>query len=562
MKSGSRDVKRLSHSLTGRVLMLPLLVAIPILTPVDFGSTMAGESNASVQHPSAACDSLSDVHAPAVKITAARAEPAGSFSQHGTPGSPSVAIELPAHCVVAGVIERRVGVRGKPYGIQFELRMPQDWNGRFLFQGGSGINGFVAPAIGLVKGPPALTKGFAVVTQDAGHEGTDASFGEDQQARIDMIYRSYDRVTTVAKMLVGVYYGKPADHSYFMGCSEGGRQALLVSQRQPLDFDGVVAGDPGFLLGSSFSGTAIRMIVANISPKDKSGIPDLSKAFSPADLKLLADTVIAECDAKDGLRDGLNDNPTACRPNLERLICKDGKKTEACLTKLQVQALRTIFDGGRPSGDRGQLTRGYFYDTGVGLPAWKGKLAGPGDLQVNGVNSTAGLFSTPYDPGYDASAMDFARAGPRFQEVGDLNRTDGVMLSSFNLHGGKLLIYTGLSDQAFSAKDLIAYYQRLGLVNGGAAQTRDFARLFLVPGMTHCRGGASLDEFDPLQAVVDWVENKLPPEQMIATGREFPGRSRPICAFPAETRYNGTGSTEDAANFSCRLPAETSMRVE
>ena len=396
-----------------------------------------------------------------------------------------------------------------------------------------------------------------MVTQDAGHKGMDASFGDDQQARIDMIYRSYERVTAVAKQLLGAYYGKPADHSYFMGCSEGGREALLVSQRQPLDYDGVVAGDPGFLLGSSFSGTSYRMTIASISPKDANGAPDYAKAFSASDLKLIADTIIGECDSRDGLKDGLIDNPTACRPNLERLICKSGKKTDTCLTKPQVKALRTVFDGGQPSGDRGQLTRGYFYDTGVGLPAWKGKLAGPGDLQLKGVSSTAGLFLTPYDPNYDASTMDFAREGQRFQEVGDLNRTDGVMLSSFKLHGGKLLIYTGLADQAFSAKDLLAYFQRLGQANSGAAQTRDFARLFLIPGMTHCQGGLSLDEFDPLQAVVDWVENSKPPEQLTATGKAFPGRSRPICAFPGETRYNGTGSIEDAANFSCRLPAES-----
>jgi feruloyl esterase len=531
-----------------------IFAALVAFIPLSPGLALGQDAKASMQQPGMACAGLSDFHAPTVEITAVRAEPAGPLSQRAGPGGAPVVIELPAHCVVTGVIEKRTGVGGRPYGIQFEMRLPENWNGRFLFQGGGGINGAVRPAIGQVKGPIALTKGFAVVTQDAGHEGFDASFGEDQQARIDMIYRSYDRVTAVAKLLVGAYYGKPADHSYFMGCSEGGREALLVSQRQPLDFDGVVAGDPGFLLGSSFSGTSIRMTIASISPKDKNGIPDLSKAFAPADLKLIADTVVAECDAKDGLKDGLIDNPTACRPNLERLICKAGKKTDACLTKPQVQALRTIFDGGRPSGDRGQITKGFFYDTGVGLPAWKGKLAGPGDLQMKGVGSTQGLFSTPYDPAYDTSVMDFAKEGSRFQEVGDLNRADGVMLSSFKLHGGKLLIYTGLSDQAFSAKDLIAYYQRLGLANGGAAQTRDFARLFLTPGMTHCSGGNSLDDFDALQAVVDWVENNQPPEQMIATGKAFPGRSRPICAYPAEPRYKGTGSIEDAANFECRRP--------
>jgi feruloyl esterase len=172
----------------------------------------------------------------------------------------------------------------------------------------------------------------------------------------------------------------------------------------------------------------------------------------------------------------------------------------------------------------------------------------------NGVSSVQGLFSTPYDPAFDEDNLNMARDAPRFAEVGALNRTDGVLYSSFKQRGGKLLIYTGLSDFAFSPKDLVAYYRRLAEANGGLDATRDFARLFLVPGMTHCRGGQALDDFDPLAAVVDWVEQGHAPAQLLATGRSFPGRTRPLCAYPAETYYKGAGSADDAANFECRVP--------
>jgi feruloyl esterase len=320
----------------------------------------------------------------------------------------------------------------------------------------------------------------------------------------------------------------------------------------PLEYDGVVAGDPGFLLGVSFMANADRVTIAGISPKTAEGKPDYSKAFSDAELRLLAASIEQECDAKDGLKDGLIDNPTACRPHLERLLCKHGSKS-ICLSQRQVGALRRIFDGGEPDG-HGLVSPGYFYDTGVDLPMWRGKLAGVGGLKVNGVNSVQGLFLTPYDPNYDDAAIDFFKDGARFDEVGALNRVDGVMYSSFKQHGAKLLIYTGLADPAFSAKELLDYYLRLSQANGGLHATADFARLFLVPGMTHCGGGKALDDFDPLQAVVDWVENSTAPDRIVATGKAFPGRSRPLCAYPTQARYRGAGSIDAADNFDCRLP--------
>jgi hypothetical protein len=543
----------MQHASNSVLIAAPLAMTIlSAATVLSGGFAAAHAAERASYMPSSTCAGLGTFTAPAVEITSAEDQPAGPPGD-GPPGRAPMLVQLPAHCLVTGVADKRIGVGGRPYGIRFEMRLPHDWNGRFLFEGGGGVNGHVTPAVGMVKGPPALTRGFAVITQDAGHEGGDASFGADQEARIDMIYRSYARVTALGKQLLAAYYGKPADRSYFMGCSEGGREAMLVSQRLPLEYDGVVAGDPGFLLGVSFNANADYQTIARIAPKGVDGKPDFKGVFTDADLKLFATQITDDCDANDGIKDGLIDNYSACRPNLERLICKQGK-TDECLSSQQVHVLRALFDGGQPSGDH-RVTSGYFYDTSVDGPMWRGKLAGR--LATGGgpgVDSVQGLFLTPYDPTFDDKFIDFKTDGARLVEVGSLNRADGLMYSSFRQHGGKLLIYTGLGDPAFSAKELIAYYKRLGQANGGPDATAQFARLFLVPGMTHCGGGQSLDDFDPLQAVVDWVEHDKAPQQIVATGKAFPGRSRPLCPYPKQTRYKGLGSINDAANFECRLP--------
>jgi feruloyl esterase len=464
---------------------------------------------------------------------------------------------LPTHCLVTGVLDKRIGVGGKEYGIRFEMRLPESWNGRFLFQGGGGLNGEVRPATGAVKGPAALALGYAVISQDAGHEGSDAAFGEDQQARIDMEYRSYERVTEIGKRLVAAYYGRHPRRSYFMGCSEGGREALLVSQRLPLEYDGVVAGDPGVLLGVSLKTWIDRIELARISPRDAVGRPDLRASFSDADLKLIADRITRQCDAQDGLADGLIDNYPACHIDVAQLACKPGE-SQHCLSPAQTRVLDVMMSGKR--GSRGEvLSLGYPYDTGIGEPGWRYKI-GPLPVGLGGVGPMQGLFLTPYEPHRDDLDFDPEKDAIRMAETGSLNRADGVMYSSYRQHGGKLLIYTGLSDPTFSALELIDYYQRLAAANGGLEATRDFARLFLVPGMTHCAGGRSLDDFDPLAALTRWVEEGQAPERLIARGKAFPGRARPLCAYPQQTRYRGSGSIEAADNFECRQPAVATER--
>lgn len=455
---------------------------------------------------------------------------------------------LPAHCIVRAEADRRIGADGKHYAIGIEMRLPLDWNGRLLFQGGGYLNGVVRPAIGKVKGRPALAKGFAVLTQDAGHSGGDASFGADQQARIDMISRSYFRVTGIGKEMVAAFYGRDADRTYYMGCSEGGREALLAAQRMPLEYDGVVAGNPGFLLGASLKPMVDRMSFANASPRGEDGRPDLRAGFPDAVLKRAGDAILEKCDSLDGLRDGLIENYPACRIRFDELTCEADDQA-GCLSDMQASVFQQVFDG-RPARPGLPAVAGYPYDSGLASPQWRRRTT-TDPRGGGGVGAMQGFLLTPYDPTYDVFAFDAERDWPRLVETGSLNRTDAISYSTLRSRGGKVLIYTGLSDPTFSASELIDYYDRLVATNGGIEEARSFARLFLVPGMTHCSGGRSLDEFDPLDALVAWVEEGKAPEQLVATGAAFPGRSRPVCAYPKQARYKGQGSTEVAANFSC-----------
>ena len=223
-------------------------------------------------------------------------------------------VRFPAHCVVRGTIEKRIGVGGVQFGSKFELRMPVAWNGRFMFQGGGGTDGAVLPAYGDRNQPignvPALAQGFAVVTTDGGHEDNDASFGLDPKARIDWGYHSVVVVTHAAKQLVRQFYGRAPDHSYLVGCSNGGRQGMMMSQQFPEEYDGIVAGDPVFRLSASHVASAwdIQTFTA-IAPKGADGKPVLSRAFSDVDLKLLSDAILEDCDGEDGVKDGFVERP-------------------------------------------------------------------------------------------------------------------------------------------------------------------------------------------------------------------------------------------------------------
>ncbi len=495
--------------------------------------------------PSDPCSALMNLQVPGVALTVTRAEriPAGP-TRVGPPGA-GADVKLPAYCRLDGVIDRRTGEGGVAYGIGFALALPENWNGRFLFQGGGGLNGSVQPPFGgLAAGnEPALARGFAVASTDSGHQGRvfDAAFMQDQQASLDFAYAAVGRVAEVAKRIIAQHYGKPPARSYFSGCSTGGREAMLMAQRYPLYFDGVVAGAPA--MRTSFSGIGDRWVAVTlneVAPKDAEGLPITRNALSESDKKAVIEGLLNACDAADGLRDRMIFNTQACRFDPKTLVCK-GPKAEGCLSMEQAAALEKAFGGPKDSEGR-QVYPGFPFDTGIasnqGIPG----------LLYGGANPVGPAFT---DIGMDVdAAVDRVLADPAESLTATSRWTN---LNTFSGHGGKLIFFHGLSDPWFSALDTLNYYERMAKANGGLEQVRNWSRLYLAPGMGHCGGGPeTLDGFDALSAIVNWVEQGTAPDRLTATGRAFPGRSRPLCAYPLHAHYKGQGDPEDAANFECR----------
>ncbi len=492
------------------------------------------------------------------------AEPITADTQR-PPGSTTGPL-LAAHCRLSGKMGERMGQDGKPYLIGFELRLPAQWNGRLLYQGGGGNDGVVRPAVGpqATGGGYALNQGFAVVTTDAGHQGTSADFGFDPIARTDNAYNAHDRVATTAKALIARYYNRAADKSYFIGCSGGGRQGMMFTQRFPSYFDGVIALAPAMRVSSGATVAAAwdTQALLAVAPAGADGKPVLSQALSNGDLALLRKGILDACDTQDGVADGLVSNPAACRFNVASLQCKSAAKEATCLAAPQVTALQKIFRGAtNRNGDK--LYASWPWDAGVGHPqndwrAWKlgsSATAVPNSRHVFLMqDALQGNFVTPPDRSLTMAGFDFDKDPARMEAHSWIFDTAAdAQLDAYQARGGKLLIAHGMADPIFSPHDSIDYFERLTKAHG--AKAADFARLYLIPGMGHCAGGAATDQWDGLSAMVNWVEKGQAPHSITARGSAvFPGRSRPLCPYPQYAAYKGSGDAEDAANFACRQP--------
>jgi Tannase and feruloyl esterase len=324
-----------------------------------------------------ACLDLTQFKVPgfAMEIIKAERVPAGKLPQ--VLNTPSSNLALPAYCRADGVIDKRIGRDGKPYAIRFAIALPENWNGRFMFQGGGGLNGTVQPPLGArtSNNTPALASGFAIVSTDSGHQSTaafDASFFQDQQATLNFLYQAIGKVSAVAKAIVAQHYGSAPKYSYYVGCSTGGREAMIISQRYPDYFDGIVAGAPAMRtnysnLGDRWVATALN----SIAPKDENGRPIGAQAFTDGERKLIVNSFLKACDAKDGIEDGMAFDLLACDFDPRALTCR-GAKSEACLTQRQADALSKGFAG--PTDSKGnQVYPGFFYDTGIAA-------SGPGTI--------------------------------------------------------------------------------------------------------------------------------------------------------------------------------------
>lgn len=485
------------------------------------------------------CASLLGFKVPGVEITKASSVAAGTTEPN--PYGQGHSAPLPAYCRVEGVINRRIGVGGEQFGITFALAMPEKWNGDFLMQGGGGGNGIVQPPLGQTAAgqTAALMRGFAVVSSDTGHKSHggafDFGFMKDQQAYLDFAYEANPQVAALAKQIIAQHYGKPAGFSYFVGCSTGGREGMVFSQRYPMVFNGIISGDPAMRTGLSNLAIGRWMPVAfnQIAPKDSAGKPVISQAITDGDRKLIIEALLKRCDAKDGVADGIISDPLGCDFDPTMLTCEDGK-AEGCLAAEKVAAIKKAFSGPRTS-EGFQVYPGFLYDTGI-----TAKSPIPGILTPG-----SGIFGPP------TTAMEVDVEKEALADVQPLVDSTSNNLTTFAGNGGKLIFYHGGSDPWFSPLDTYGYYKEMAGASDGLEAVKKWSQFYLVPGMGHCGGGPALDQFDLLSAIVNWVEKGIEPGSVIATGRAFPGRSRPLCAYPKHAHYKGQGDPEDAKNFEC-----------
>jgi hypothetical protein len=511
---------------------------------------------------------------PGTVVTASQAVAAGTLTVAGQP--------VPAHCQVTGRMHDRVSpVDGQAYAIRFELRLPVAWNGRFLHQGNGGIDGAVVPALGAFGGGPvthALQQGFAVLSSDAGHPGSmGPTFGIDPQARLDYGYQAVSKLTPMARQVIERAYGKAPDRSYFAGCSNGGRHALVAAARHGDQYDGILAGAPGYNLPKAavaniFGAQRYARVATNPS--------DLSTGFTAAERARVVRAVLDRCDALDGATDGMVQDTTACQAafSLSRDVptCT-GPRDGTCLSAAQKDAIGPIFSGATTRNGR-PIYASFPFDAGLATPgvaAWE--FTAPLERDSGAVGF---IFKVPPERAAGFNGPAFTLGADVDALFAGIHATDGtyiesamsfmappqpLQLSTLRNRGGKLIVYHGVSDAIFSVDDSQALLRGLNQAHGGDAS--HFARLYRVPGMGHCSGGPATDQFDGLGALVRWVEDGQAPDQITARARGAgnpggvnadlpagwaPDRSRPLCPWPQVARYLGSGSLERADSFACR----------
>ncbi len=562
-------------------------VVTPPVDPVDPGLPRLSEATPGTLET---CTALAQQFAYAnTTIASSVLVPAGGLTVAGV-------ASIPEHCLVTGEMNRRTStVDGESYAIGFEMRLPTAWNGRYYYQANGGVDGSVVTAVGGLGGEPevnALTKGFAVISSDAGHGEATALFGLDPQARLDYGYQAAGTLTPMAKNLIKAAYGRSPDRSYYGGCSNGGRHTLVAATRYANDYDGFLAGAPGFHLPKSAAEQLwkvqqyARIATATIASGDDAGLPDVTTAVTAAEFKLVGSRILAKCDTLDGVQDGIVSDVVACQAafDITRDVptCAIGAPRDgSCLTDAQQNVLAKIFAGSSDSSGKPNYAN-FYADPGIAGANWMAWQYTNSTNKNRDPGSVSLIFSTP-----PMSKADFqATTGLKIALFADIEATyrkifatdaiyqesawsfmtppDETNLKTLRERGAKLMTYHGTADGVFSSADTVAWYDKLA--TGTAEQTDEYARLFLVPAMSHCRGGPATDQFDMLEALVNWVEKGEAPEQVVAKARgaganvvntEVPAtwsaaRTRPLCPYPKVARYNGSGDVESAASFTCK----------
>ena len=507
-------------------------------------------------------------------FTAASAVAAGALTVGGN--------AVPAHCLLTGhMFDRVSAVDGKSYAIGFEMRLPNAWNGRFFYQANGGTDGSVVTANGGFGGGATtspLAQGFAVISSDAGHNAAqNPTFGIDPQARLDYGYQAVGKLTPMAKAVIQTAYGKAPDRSYFGGCSNGGRHTLVAASRYADQYDGFIAGDPGWRLPlaatANTAGYQTYLSLASTSGNASTG-------FTTAERQLVSNAVAAKCDALDGAVDGLIQDTKACQAafdlNRDVPTCT-GARDGTCLSAAQKTGIAQLFAGATTStGTR--IYSSWPYDDGLATNGWSfWKFTVPSILDSGAI---AFIWQVPPADPATFNGPTFAATSNVDTLYANIQATNATYtenslsfmtpphptdLSQLKGRGAKLMIYHGTSDPIFSSDDSVAYLEGLRASNGGDAS--NFARLYLIPGMNHCSVGPATDQFDMLTPLVDWVEHGQAPDTVLASARgaSNPGganpdvpaswsatRTRPLCSYPQVARYNGSGSLDLASSFTCQ----------
>jgi feruloyl esterase len=468
-------------------------------------------------------------------MLAAQLQPAGRFTPPGAAANarPNPLFEgLPEFCRVTA------SLRPTPDSdIRIEVWLPlAGWNGKLQAVG----NGGWAGVIGYPALAAALAGGYAAAATDTGHAGNTARFATGHPEKlVDYGYRAVHETTVAAKALIAAFYGNGPRLSYWNGCSTGGRQGLMEALRYPQDYDGIIAGAP---VNFRTHQLTWELWVAQAVHKDAASY------IPPAKYPAIHRAALEACDARDGVKDGLIDEPTSCRFDPRAVACTNGD-ADTCLTAPQVEAARRIYAPAVNPRTKEEV----FPALQPGSELGWGGLAGPEPAGEAVEFFRHVVFN---DPAWDFRTLNFdtgtAAADTAAAEVLNVTNPD---LRPFFARGGKLLLYHGWNDQLVAPVNSINYYARV-VSTAGAAVAASSVRLFMMPGMNHCGGGDGPNTFDRMQTIEAWVERGTAPSRIVAshTSSGTVDRTRPLCAYPEVARYTGTGSIDDAANFVCRRP--------
>jgi feruloyl esterase len=473
------------------------------------------------------CEGLKSLAGPEMTITAAEIVAAGPY----TAGRGQQPVELPAHCRIAAVL-----TPAPDSHIEMEIWLPaENWNGKFLAVGNGGWAGTISfPAMA-----SALKEGYATASNDTGHKGGSAQFALGHPEKvIDFGYRAMHEMAMKSKAIVAAFYDRGPRLSYYEGCSTGGRQGMMEAQRYPDDFDGIIAGAPVY--------NQVHLNESQVSLQVDL-LREVSRVVPPNKVAVFAKAVIGACDVLDGVKDGIVNDPSMCRFDPATLLCKAGDAAD-CLTAAQVASAKTAYSAVKTkTGELVYPGHAPGFEAGWRMPT-------PG-APLNPLFADMPRYIGRQDAQWDVMSFDLdtdlalALKNAGFIEANDPN------LAKFKARGGKLLLYHGWADPGPAPANTIRYYS--DVIRTLGSKQDDWMRLFLLPGVGHCGGGPGPDQADFIGALERWRESGTAPDQIRAshvTNNRI-DMTRPLCPYPQVAQYRGEGSTNDAANFVCKVPA-------